>query len=520
MAINVANPKEKVARTELCSARNDAEDAKYRPPSSSDVPKLAKRAAGWAILLTILRQCLTIGTTMVVSRHVTPAEFGVAAMALAFLAFLVLFDTALTWATVQAPVYDKEKFDALFFLGLLFGVSLFGVAVAAGPVLAKFYDAPDLIWLSISVGAAAFFNSLATQPAALLRRRLQQKKLNAIDTAALFVSCALGIALALKGGGVWAVVAQAVCMHAVRSIAVLAFSEAIPSWPRQFAVVIPELRKGIGFALSNYVCYFQLYLGGILAARCFGSFAMGNYQRAYGVKSMPTQYSSMVVTDVMVSSLAALKNEPEKLALLYRKALIITTIIGCPAGAFLFSGSTEVIRILYGPQWQEAAYLLQWFSLAAMALPISTSTIWLFLAAGKAREQLRMNVCLTGISLVALLTAAMSSTDVSALVVTESVLFAGPYLAINLICSHRAVGISLLPTLRSLLPIVVASGVAGACAYIFGQILGPGFWQAMTLKIAIFSAIYVPSVLFAVRPFPFLFGERLLNKITATKAVP
>lgn len=518
MAINAANPKVKVARAENCSARTGADDAKYGPPSSNDVPKLAKRAAGWAIFLTVVRQVLTIGTTMVVSRHVTPAEFGVAAMALAFLAFLVLFDTALTWATVQAPVYDKEKFDALFFIGLIFGISLFGMAVVAGPLLATFYDAPALIWLSASVGAAAFFNSLATQPAALLRRRLQQKKLNAIDTAALFVSCTLGIALALKGAGVWAVVGQTVCMHAVRSIAVLALSEAIPSWPQKFAIAIPELRKGIGFALSNYVCYFQLYLGGILAARCFGSFSMGNYQRAYGVKSMPTQYASMVVTDVMVSSLAALKNEPEKLALLYRKALIVTAIIGCPAGAFLFSGSGEVIRILYGPQWQEAAHLLQWFSLAAMALPISTSTIWLFLAAGKAREQLRMNVGLTGISLATLLTVAMYSNDVSTLVVAESILFAGPYLAINLICSHRAVGISLLPTVRSLFPIVVASVVAGACAYIFGWIWEVGFWQAIALKIAIFSAIYVPSVLFAVRPFPFSFGERLLNKIITKKA--
>jgi O-antigen/teichoic acid export membrane protein len=234
---------------------------------------------------------------------------------------------------------------------------------------------------------------------------------------------------------------------------------------------------------------------------------------------MPTQYASMVVTDVMVSSLAALKNEPEKLASLYRKALIITAIIGCPAGAFLFSGSTEVIRILYGPQWQGAEYLLQWFSLAAMALPISTSTIWLFLAAGKAREQLRMNVGLTGISLVTLLTVAAYSHEVSALVVAESILFAGPYLAINLIYSHRAVGISILPTVRSLLPIVVASAGAGACAYIFGRISGLGFGQAMALKVVIFAAIYVPIVLFAVRPFPFLFGERLLNKVAARKAV-
>lgn len=499
------------------ASASSADDSKYRPPSSNEVPKLARRAAAWAIFLTLVRQFLTIGTTMVVSRHITPAEFGIAAMALAFLAFLVLFDTALTWATVQAPSYDQEKFDALFFIGILFGVGLFFLAVLAGPLLAAFYGEPGLTWLSIGLGAAAFFNALATQPAALLRRRLQQKKLNTIDTAALFVSCTLGIVLAMRGAGAWAVAGQAICLHAIRSIAVLTLSDAVPKRPRNFYVAIPELRKGIGFALSNYVCYFQLYLGGILVAKCFGSLAMGNYQRAYGVKSMPTQYASMVVTDVMVSSLAALRNEPDKLALHYRKALVATALIGCPAGAFLFAGSAEVIKILYGSQWHEAARLLQWFAFAAMALPISTSTIWLFLAAGKAREQLRMNVVLTGISVVTLLTVALSSNDVGTLVLAESILFAGPYVAMNLIYSHRAVGISLLLTLRCLIPIIGASFVAGACAYLAGQVWGMPFWQTLVLKIMIFFFVYAPIVFFAVRPFPFPFFGQIMKKKCAKK---
>lgn len=514
----MARPKTEMSRpADHRSAQSDTSEAIYRPPSSDEVPKLARRAAGWSIFLTVVRQVLTIGTTMVVSRHVTPTEFGVAAIALTFLAFLVLFDTALTWATVQSPTYDKEKFDALFFFGLAFGVGLLGLSAAAGPLLAKFYDAPELRWLSLFIGGGAFLNSIATQPAALLRRRLQQKKLNVIDTVALFVSCAVGVGLALKGGGVWAVASQVVCMHAVRSTAVLMLSEAVPRWPRKLSVALPELRKGAGFALSNYVCYFQLYLGGILAARCFGSLAMGNYQRANGVKSMPTQYASMVVTDVMVSSLAALKTDPEKLASLYRKALIATSIIGCPAGAFLFAGGAEIIQILYGPQWQEAARLLQWFAFAAMALPISTSTIWLFLAAGKAREQLRMNFALTGLSLTVLPFVAIASSEIKTLVIIESFLFAGPYLAVNLFCSHRALGISLASTMRSLAPIIFASIIASASAYMFGGLWEAGLWGELALKMIVFSAIYGPIVLLAIRPFPFAKVERLLTKMRRKK---
>lgn len=495
----------------------DASDVLYLPPSSDDVPKLAKKAATWAIALTVVRQILMVGTTMIVSRHITPAEFGVAAIALTFLAFLVLFDTAMTWATVQTSNYDKNKHDSLFFFGATFGLFLLGISVMVGPLLAVFYNASELGWLCTCVGVAAFFNSLSTQSAALLRRKLQQKKLNVIDTIALFVSSAVGIGLALGGAGVWAVVGQSVCQHAVRSAALLASSKTTPGWPQNLSAALPELRKGVGFALSNYVTYFQLYLGGILIAKFFGSLAMGNYQRAYGVKSMPTQYASMVVTDVMVSSLAALKNEPEKLALLYRKALVTTSIIGCPAGAFLFSGGAEVIEILYGSQWHEAARLLQLYAYAAMTLPISTSTIWLFLAAGKATEQLRMNIGLTGISLLALITTATYAKDAAAVVLVESLLFSGPYLALNLFCSHRALGIKLFPTLRCIAPIVFSSFIASACAFFIGDYLGAGFWISFLTKLMVFLSVYLPIVLLTVRPFPFSRGARAWGQLIALR---
>ena len=465
---------------------------------------LARAAVKWAVILAVLRQILTIATTMVVSRYVSPADFGIAGMVLSFVAFLVLFDTGLTWATVQSPSLDREKVDSLFFFGVVLGSMLWIGSALAGPYLSAFYSQPGLEVISIVMGAAVFLNSLTTQPAALLKRQLRQKATNSIDTVALLVSSVVGVITALSGGGYWAVIGQAVALQAVRTVLLFIYSGYRPSWPARILIALPELKTGAGLALSNYICYFQLYLGGILVGRFFGGALLGNYQKAYGVKSMPTAYATMVVTDVMVSSLSVLSSDRERMGAAYRKALRLIAFVGCPAGAMLYTVAPEAIRILYGKQWVGAVPLLEWFSLAAITLPISTTTIWLFLASGQVRLQLIMNVFLSVLAVVCLLLAANISGTVEGVVATESILFAGPYLLVNIIVSHRAVNIKIFPTLKIIFPVLLGSLIAVFGAIIVGRYLAEVDWRLLLfIKISVGIILYFISYLIIVKDMPF-----------------
>ncbi len=398
-------------------------------------------------------------------------------MVLGFVAFLVLFDTGLTWATVQSPRLNKDTVDSLFAAGILLGLTLWLGSALAAPALAHFYDQPQLIAATVVMGGAVFLNSLTTQPAALLKRQLRQRATNGVDTAALVVSSALAVGLALAGFKYWALIAQAVSMQAARTALLFSYSGYRPSMPRSLKPAMRELRLGGTLALSNYVGYFQLYLGGIIVGHYFGGALLGNYQRAYGVKSMPTTYGTMLVTDVMVSSLAALYSDKQRFGEAYLKALRLTAFVGCPAGAALLPLSGEIIWILFGPRWTGVPPLLEWYTLAAVALPITTSTIWLFLASGNARQQLRMNVFLTAISIFFMLGAAYYGRSVASIVAMESILFAGPYLLVNLVMSHRAVGLPLAPTIRVIAPLVAGSLVSAGLAWLVGQSMQDIDWR-------------------------------------------
>jgi O-antigen/teichoic acid export membrane protein len=223
-----------------------------------------------------------------------------------------------------------------------------------------------------------------------------------------------------------------------------------------------------------------------------------------------------VVTDVMVASLAAFHSDHERIGEAYRKALRLIAFVGCPAGAMLYPLASESVRLFYGRQWDAAVPLLEVMSVSALVLPITTTTIWLFLAAGKAKVQLMMNVVLTLISLGIFYGAYTYVHTLEGFVICETLLFTLILPIINLIVSHRVVGISFVATVKVVLPILLCSIVTAALISwlgIFIHSIGVNWLLGLFIKGGLGALIYLVLTLFILRPFPIPYIMVVLRRI-------
>jgi O-antigen/teichoic acid export membrane protein len=311
--------------------------------------------------------------------------------------------------------------------------------------------------------------------------------------------------MAVAHMGYWAIVIQVVAMQFLRFVILLFFSGYRPSSPRFSHSAFILIKTGGYLAVSNFICYFQLYLGTILIGHLFGSAALGFYLKATGLKGLPTTYAAMVVTDVMVASLAAFHNDHERVGEAYRKALRLIAFVGCPAGAMLYPLASESVRLFYGNQWGSAVPLLEVMSVSALVLPITTTTIWLFLAAGKAKAQLMMNVVLTLISLCIFYSAYLYVHTLQGFVICEMLLFTLILPIINLIVSHRVVGISFMATIKVVLPILLCSVATAALVTLVGifiQSVSMNWLLGLFIKGGFGMIVYVLLSILFVRPYP------------------
>ncbi len=459
------------------------------PPTASTIERRVRSGAKWSILALGTRQLVGLITTAVLGRLVLPEAFGLVAMATMLTAFLSLFDVGLGWATVQAREIDRRQINLLFWLGAGIGLTIWGVCLLVGPLLADFYGRSELSGICAVLGAGLMCNSLGAQPAALLKRDLRQQAISVVETLGLLVASAVALSMAASGWGYWALVAQLVALPVVRLAGLLVASGFRPGRSGSLREAAPLVQFGGYYGLCAWVAYFQLYLDSILVGHYGGAEALGWYSRAVFLKTLPTMYAVMTLHDVMTPALAALRDAPDRFAAVYRRALRAVAFVGCPLGAFLGVAAPEVVRLLYGSAWDPVAPLLAWLALTSFSLPLWNTVPWLFIATGKGREFFRLNVIVTPVAVAAFWLAAAGGPLQMARV--SGLLFALPIPLFSLWYAHRTAGLALGSTLRDVAPIWIAC-TAAVLGGLLSGLWTDGWSYAMSLvaKLLVGGGIY------------------------------
>ena len=98
----------------------DGEQA-YEPPESLSGP--VARSIKWVVISRVFREATRLGTAVLLARLLTPAEWGLAGMALLVVAILTrLSDLALPAALVQRARITEADRSTIFWTSLALGV--------------------------------------------------------------------------------------------------------------------------------------------------------------------------------------------------------------------------------------------------------------------------------------------------------------------------------------------------------------------------------------------------------------
>lgn len=436
-------------------------------PDADLLSSRTKQSIKWAYALLILKHAVTFLTMMIVARTVSPHETGLANIMVTFISFLVLLDLGVSWITVQEETITEKVVSNFFWIGAAVGSAIYLICVILSGYISELYGYTELKLIIIIGALSPFFNSLSTQFSSVLKRKMLQKKNNIIDTTAFVISSLLSIALAFNGAGYWAIISQLVFFQFLRFILLIKNKEFKLMKPSINMDVMKLYFKGLSSSLNNYITFFQLYGGTLLISYFYSPEKLAYYLKASGLKSLPTTYICMVLTDIMISSLAAIninKNK-EEFEKKYHMALFKVALIACPLSAFLFPLSSEAVMFFYGKNWTSSVDLLEWMSIVGVMLPLSTSIIWLYISTGNYKHQLKINIIITLISLLIYGVICNNFISYYNLIFAEIFIYAILIPFITLIHSHYLLGISLARTFYIYVSVFIPSVLASIFVY-------------------------------------------------------
>ncbi len=248
----------------------------------------------WSATQTWGVRVISFLVMIALARLVAPEAFGLVAYATVFIAFAQIFvNQGFSDAIVQFPQLSREHLDTAFWASLLTGGLLSIISFFSSSAVAGLFREPQLIPILRWLSPIFFLSALSSVQQAILRRELAFKSLTIRSLAANLVSSIIAVIMALRGYGVWSLVAKILVAAIVNAVMLWRVSD----WRPGFRLSIKRFRElflfGINIVGGDFVDFLSVHSDDFLIGYFLGPVALGYYTLAYNLL--------IVTTDLLIS---------------------------------------------------------------------------------------------------------------------------------------------------------------------------------------------------------------------------
>ena len=314
---------------------------------------------------------LKIAVLVLLTRLLSPADFGVVSAALLVIVFSLTFSQlGLGPALVQRPELHPRHVSTAFLASSAFGLIAGGMVWLLAPLIAQFFRMENLAPV-VRVLALLFpvmgFSAVAES---LLQRELRFRILANVDVLTYAVGYGLGVILALLGWGMWSLVAAHLLQSALRAAILLRVEPPKLRPPPTWASFWELMNYGVGQSAGRIGVFLGNQADNLVVGRFLGATALGLYSRAYQLMAVPTALLGDVLDRVLFPTMARVQDDPLRLASAYLQGTAFVALVTLPAGVVAAVLAPELVLVAFGSKW---AALVPPFQVLALGMMFRTS---------------------------------------------------------------------------------------------------------------------------------------------------
>jgi O-antigen/teichoic acid export membrane protein len=327
-----------------------------------DIRGKVMSALRWSAAARFLGQAFSWAITITVIRLLSPGDYGLMAMAMVLVSFLVLLNTAgLDAVLVQEKDLDEQMRRQIFGVVIVINCVFFALLFFGAGTIAAFYGEPVLTPIVQVLSLQFLLLIFETLPQSKLERDIEFAQRSVVDFATLVIGSLTTLALALLDFGVWALIWGALVTNATRLLGLNLITRNLV-WP---SFSLRGMRKHLAFGTfvtTDRGLWFLFsesdkFLGGKL----LGNQLLGYYAVASQIASLPIHKISGLLNSVAFPAFSH-AHAHTSAATVQGYLFKSTRILGIAAFPVFFGLSCTaepLIACLLGEKWLPAAPLLQ-----------------------------------------------------------------------------------------------------------------------------------------------------------------
>lgn len=458
-------------------------------------------------------QLVTFVVSIVLARLLDPTVYGTVALVTVFTTILQVFvDSGLGTALIQKKDADDLDFSSVFFFNFVICIMLYMGMFIAAPYIAHFYNNSSLTPIVRVISLTIVISGVKGIQQAYVSRNMLFKRFFFSTIGGTIASAFVGIALAYKGFGVWALVAQQLLNTATDTLILWLTVK----WRPRLMFSWKRLKKLLSFGwkilCSSLIDTVYNNVRSLIIGKMYSPADLAYYNQGDKFPKLIVTNINTSIDSVLLPAMSSVQDSKDRVKNMTRRAIKTSTYIMAPLMMGLAFCAEPIVTLILTEKWLPCVPFLRIFCVTCMFYPIHTANLNAINAMGRSDLFLKLEIIKKAIGMTLLFSTMWFGVMAMAYsLLLNSVLSQ----IINSWPNRKLLNYRYLEQLKDILPGIILAVMMGIVVYIIGFIPMPTIVLLM-IQIVVGAIIYISlSYIFHLESFEYLIDmiRPIFNKI-------
>ena len=317
------------------------------------------KGVAWSGIDNVVQFSVTFIVSIVLARLLSPDDYGLIGIVTIFTVVLnKLVNSGMGTAIIRKKDATDDDYNTAFLVNMGMSILLYGIIYFCSPLIADFFGREQLIPLTRVASLGLIVSGLSLVQQTRLTKRIDFKTQTKITLCASVGSGFLGIAMALLGFGVWALVAQTLSLEVIKSALLWFFNKWIPKLRFSSSSFHELFGFGWKIMVSSLIDSLWKELYQVVVGKFYSPATLGQYTRSKQFSTLFSRNLTAVIQRVTYPVLSSIQDDKSRMISAYRRIIKVTMYITATGMFFVGAISEPLLYCLIGPKWHEAALYL------------------------------------------------------------------------------------------------------------------------------------------------------------------
>lgn len=347
----------------------------------------------WRFLERCGAQGVSFIVSIILARLLDPEAYGVVALVSVVITILqIVVDSGLGNALIQKKDADEIDFSTVFFTNLILCGFLYLLVFLFAPFLARFYEIPSLTSLIRVQSLILLVYGVKNVQEAYVAKNMLFKRFFFATLGGTIGAAVIGIWLAYRGFGVWALVVQHLFNTTVDTIILWITVK----WRPQITYSFTRLKKLFSFGwkilATNLVDTTYNDLRSLVIGKKYSPSDLAYYERGRILPNLIVNNTNVSISNVLFPTLSSYQDDKNRVYDITRRAISTGLYVMTPLMIGLALCSEELVRLVFTDKWLPCVPFLMIYCFVYMFQPMQTSHNSMLKALGRSDLFLRLEL--------------------------------------------------------------------------------------------------------------------------------